>query len=228
MGNFLDKLPVTLYDINKNSLSNYTVVTNVFFRIQIIKEIIDNASAYYVYTIREIDKPEILAEKVYGNPEAHWIILLANDMVDPQYDWPMNYIDFENFIINKYGSVAAAQATPHHYEKVTQRQIGVTNTPYIFRQEIDYANTSNSVPTSFHYDYYTGLENLEYNTYSVANTTVFQTVSREMISCYDYEYNLNESKRTIKIIKPEYYSQIIREYDELTGQNRSPFFRKLL
>lgn len=228
MGNFLDTFPKIIYDINRSNITNYDLTTNIFFRLGIIKSVLDNTSAYYVYTIKETDKPEILADNVYRDPEAHWIILLANDMVDPQYDWPMNYIDFENFIINKYGSVATAQATPHHYEKVTQRQAGVTNTPYIFRQEIDYANTSNSVPTSFHYDYYTGLADSEYITYSVANTTVFQTVSREMISCYDYEYNLNESKRTIKIIKPEYYVQIMGELQSLTGNAAQPFIRRLV
>jgi hypothetical protein len=228
MGNFLDTFPKVIYDINKAKITNYDLVTNIFFRLGIIKEVLDNTSAYYVYTIKETDKPEILADNIYRDPEAHWIILLANDMIDPQYDWPMNYMDFENYIINKYGSIATAQSTTHHYEKVTQRQAGLTNQTIEFRQKIDYANTTNTVSDSYHYDYYAGLADSEYNTYSVANTTVYQIVSRQAISCYDYEYNLNESKRTIKIIKPEYYVQIMGELKALTNSAAQPFIRRLV
>jgi len=229
MGTFLDTFPKIIYNINRSKITNYDLATNIFFRLGIIKNTLDNTSAYYIYTIKESDKPEILADNIYKDPQAHWIILLANDMIDPQYDWPMNYADFENYIINKYGSVAVAQSTDHHYEKVIQRQAGTLNEPYIFRQRIDYANTTNTVPTSYHYDYYTGLaEDIEYLTYSVANTTVYEAVSREAISCYDYEYNLNESKRTIKIIKPEYYVQIMGELQSLTGSAAQPFIRRLV
>lgn len=227
MGNYLDTFPKIIYDVNRARATNYDIATNIFFRLAIIKEVLNNTSAYYVYTIKETDKPEILADNVYRDPEAHWIILLANDMVDPQYDWPLNYMDFENFIINKYGSIATAQSTNHHYEKVTQRQVGTINPIIEFRQRINYANTSNTVPASYHYDYYTGIADSQANTYTVANTTVFQTVLRDAISCYDYEYNLNESKRTIKIIKPEYYAQIMSQLQSLTKSSAQSFVRRL-
>lgn len=230
MGNFLDVFPRTIYDINRSSASNYETVTNIFFRMSIIKETIDNTSSYYIYSIKESDKPETLAENVYNDPQAYWMILYANDMVDPQYDWPLNYNDFGNYIVNKYGSVANSQTSIHHYEKVIDRKVGVSQDSTMeVRVTIDYANTSNTVPSTYHYDYYTGMASSEYTTYSVANTTVHETITKEAVSCYDYEERLNFNKRLIKIIRPIYYSQIMSEFLRLTDQSKPPssFLRRL-
>ena len=41
------------------------------------------------------DTPEIIASKYYGDPEKHWIVLLANDIINPFFDFPLNYQEFE-------------------------------------------------------------------------------------------------------------------------------------
>ena len=90
MAQFFDKFPRISYDIEGKRLTTYQSVTNIFFRVRVIREILGNISAYYEYLIKDDDTPEILADKVYNNPEAHWIIIMANNIVDPQYDWPLN------------------------------------------------------------------------------------------------------------------------------------------
>lgn len=301
MGTFLDKFPTTIYDINKSSISNYETVTNILYRIHIIKETLEKTSAYYVYTIRDGDKPETLAEKVYRNPEAHWIILYANDMVDPQYDWPLDYKNFNNYIENKYGSIANAQIGIHHYEKVTQRVEKSSGTITEIVNVIDYAPKTDSIVTlssvtgtytpgeavyqgtslvdstfsanviSYYsgngylrmanangqilrfnsiigdsssangtvqefvyptvpYDYYLSIpetQDASLETLNVNNKFIEQTVYRKAVSYYDYESQQNDRKREIKIIKQEYYPQILSEFNRLVGENESPFFRKL-
>lgn len=228
MGIFLDSFPKILYDINKNPVTNYETVTNILFRMQIIKEVLDNTSAYYVYNVKDGEKPEILADNIYRNPQAYWIILYANDMMDPQYDWPLEYDNFNNYIISKYGSIANAQTTPHHYEKVIRRQINTSEEYSEIRQTIDYQNQTTTVPATYHYDYFTGTPASEYETFTVGTDTIHQTTLTQEISCYDYELEMNEKKREIKIIKPEYYTQIMSEFNVLTKRSNSPFFRKLV
>lgn len=228
MGNYLDNFPKVLYDINKNNVTNYEAVTNIFFRMHIIKEVLDNTAAYYVYNVKDYDKPETLADNIYRNPEAHWIILYANDMVDPQYDWPLNDDNFNNYIINKYGSIEAAKTTPHHYEKVIRRQINTSEEYSEIRQVIDFSNQTNTVPESYHYDYFIGMPESQYETFTVGTETIHQTTLAVEVSCYDYELEMNEKKREIKIIKPEYYVQIMSEFKILTKVEKSPFFRKLV
>ena len=107
MSKFFDLFPKVAYDIGKSQNATFQNPTNIFFRIGVVREALENISSYYIYNIQDGDKPEVLAEKVYGTPEAHWIILMANDRLDGAYDWPLNYADFNNYIANKYRDAAA-------------------------------------------------------------------------------------------------------------------------
>lgn len=230
MANFFDVFPKILYDIGGKRLTNYSVTTNIFFRLRIIREVLSNMSSYYEYLIADDETPEILAEKVYGNPEAHWIILMANDILDPQYDWPLNYDQFNNYIIKKYGSIENAQTNIHHYEKVLTRVEELSDIVYESRFVVNKEKlTVNDMTVP--YDYYQGTGSLpetqQFTTYNLSDgSTVNETIRRNEISFYDYEQELNEKKRSIKIIKPEYYPQLIREFNSLIG-NEASFIRRL-
>lgn len=228
MGKYLDVFPKVLYDLSGTTYStNRVVVTNLTFRFGFLKEILNNTSAFYEYTIPESEKPETLAEKIYGTPEAHWVLLLANDKFDPQYDWPLNYKDFTNYIIGKYGSIANAKTTIHHYEKVVSRTEELSGINTTFRYIIDYeplANNNIQVP----YDYYTNLaETQSVSTYDIDGKTITEIIYREEITNYDYEESLNENKRNIKLLKPEYFQTVLNEFYKLTRseQNLFPFLR---
>lgn len=297
MSNFLDKFPLVRYTVDKQLLSEFDTVRNVLFRIGIVKDVMEqNVDAYYFYAIRDSDRPETLAEQIYGSAEAHWIILYANNIYDPYYDWPMDQRTFEKYIIKKYGSLEWAKTNYHHYEKVITRENPFAQVTATFKYEVndkkltdgiltiidtefDYgigeiayigpsnvsntfsgqvmawsnangyivlANTSGSakpyqfligassaangtvlktdIPAAPMDAYNTLVDTTDFSTYEVAGRTVFETISRDRVSYYDYEERLNEDKRQIKIIQPQYYMQIMSELDNITGQR--PFYRR--
>lgn len=301
MGNFLDKFPRVPYDINKSNYSNYENITDITFRFSVIKQVLDNTSAYYEYVIRDTETPEILADRVYGDPQSYWIILYANNIFDPQYDWPLNDDALEKFIISKYGSITNAKSQIHHYEKIIARQLENSETVYLQKQEVDYntsitltatidnqtANISSSFVsqivkqlddtnttifkgqltnidlannqlnlsiiegkitnylnllddgtnsilcriidnTQKDLDFYINLpETPQYSSYTVNNKTVREAITRNAVSCYDYEIDANNKKRNIKIIKKEYYGQIVTEFTTMTN-SLPTFYRKLV
>lgn len=291
MSKFLDKFPLVRFTADRKLLNEYDAVTNILFRVGIIKEVMENnVNAYYYYAVRDEERPEVLAERVYGDPEAHWIILYANNIYDPYYDWPMDSRTFEKYIIDKYGSVEWAKTNWHHYEKVITREVPaaqvITTTRFeinekkltdgiitVIDTEFDYylgeiayigpsnesntfsgqilawnnangqivlANTNGSakayqfligaasaangtvlkvdLPTAPMDAYNTLTDTTAFSTYTVADRTVLETISRNRVSYYDYEEQLNEDKRLIKIIQPQYYNQIISELDTITGR----------
>jgi len=219
MGSYLDLFPNIQYDISKLDLSNYETITNITFRVGVIKSVLTNISSYYEYVVRDGETPEILAGNIYGNPESYWIILYANDIYDPQYDWPLDYKSFQNFIINKYGSYAAAQGN-HHYEKVIEREESSTGIITVTVSEINETSlVANTAPSQVGvpYDTYDSLpDEGEWITIDQGDgKTVRQRTYRRAISFYQYEDDLNESKRFIKVIKPDYYFNIQREFKAL-------------
>jgi hypothetical protein len=212
MGSYLDLFPKIQYDITKAKLSNFETDTNITFRIGIVKSILSNISAYYEYVVKDGETPEILAGNIYKNPEAYWIILYANEIYDPQYDWPLDYRSFQNFIISKYGSYENAQNI-HHYEKIIERQESETE---IITTDIYQVNETslvdNTAPSQVNipYDTYDTLpDEGEWVTVNLGDgKSVRQRIYRRAVSFYDYEDSLNESKRFIKVIKEEYYNNI--------------------
>lgn len=246
MSNFFDLFPKILYDINKDSYTNYEVATNIFVRIGVIKESLSGISSYYIYNIKDGDTPERLAEKVYGSPEAHWIIMMSNDIVDSFYDWPLNYDEFNKYIINKYRTAAGGNTVPdnsviswsqvstpggnniYKYFKVIERTDTSTNTTTVWKYKVDYNKTTINVPTNVPYDYYLNLSTEgTYTTYNVDGVTINEKVYGTFQTFYDYEVEQNDSKRTIKIIRPEYYNQIVEELKNILG-TKDPMKRTLI
>ena len=110
---YFDKFPKVAYDINNTLYSTREAVTNIFFRLGIMRQALQNSDAYYVYDIGEGDTPEIVAEKVYGDSGAGWLILYANQMIDPQFDWYLDYEQFNKYVASKYRRAAAAASRDH-------------------------------------------------------------------------------------------------------------------
>ena len=70
------------------SESDFVVAKNFFRRYKINDDVFQYAVFFKKYTIKDGERPETLAEKFYGNQFYDWVILLTNNMVNAQYDWP--------------------------------------------------------------------------------------------------------------------------------------------
>ena len=205
MSNYFSYFPRTFYKPIDGG-SDFDIVTNIMARFKLQENLKTNTALYYTYKIQEEDTPEVLAYKVYGDPEKHWMILMFNDMIDPQYDWPLTDRALNLFVNSKYSSNAntqsgqtglmwARQNIHSYYKDITTTFEQNSN---IISLQIDsgtYANTSLS-STTITLD---------------GGYQVQKTVSKKTKSYYEYEYELNESKRNIKLIKKEFANSLMKE-----------------
>lgn len=100
--NYFDKFPLINY--------KGVVSRNVLLRAK-LKDIVKNqATAFYPYVVKEGEKPDHIAYNYYGSTNYTWLVLLSNEIVDPQFQWYLSTTEFERYIRKKYGSIAAAQA----------------------------------------------------------------------------------------------------------------------
>lgn len=103
MGKFFDKFPLIEYD---GKLARNLLV-NVDFTEQTKKDIYSN----FDYVISDnLYRPDMLSNINYNSPYYDWLIYLSNNVIDPYFDFYMNELDLEKFIIKKYGSISAAQS----------------------------------------------------------------------------------------------------------------------
>ena len=110
---YFNYFPTIGYDVR--GIKNQTridAITNVLVRVR-KKLNITNSALFEQFFVGDGDKPEILAHKFYDDSTLHWIILYANYMTNPFYDWPLTYFDLQKFVATKYPDNANGV---HHYE----------------------------------------------------------------------------------------------------------------
>ena len=100
--------PWTHQQTDTKAVALTDITRNIRFR----RDILANVTVYDYYDIVEGETPEIVAEKIYGNAQYHWIIMLSNDRYDYLGDWPLTYNALEQFVEDKYGAEADSV---HHY-----------------------------------------------------------------------------------------------------------------
>jgi hypothetical protein len=189
--------------ITSDNNSNGILLTNIMARASLIPEALKNPVLYYTYDIQEGDTPEIIAHKYYDDPYRYWIVLFANQITDPQWDWPMSSSVFEKYIIKKYtGTGINVYSSVHHFEK-TDIQTDI-NTQTITRNTVTIGS-----------DQFDELTSSETNTYTLPTGAVTVNVFSRAVSYYEYEDELNESKRNIKLLNKSYVDEFESELKRL-------------
>ena len=202
MAKYFNNFPKEYYTL-EDKPNGLDIVTNIISRFSLEQSFKENTSIYEKYNVQDSDTPEIIASKMYDSPERHWIVLAMNDIVDAQWDWPLNYRTLISFIDDKYtanadvaagqtGLVWAQQNTQSYY--LIETRTTKKNGQYLEKKiQVDantYANANVSVSPST-------------VTLKDGNQITIST-SKESKTYYDYELEENENKRQIKILKPEF------------------------
>ena len=112
---YFSKFPLLAYDIKNNN--NYKLLPDILRRVKLRALVKSGGMVFDKYDVKEGEKPEDVAFKWFGNPELHWVILMTNNITDRYYEWPMNQVQFAEYLTDKYG--AGNEDGVHHYE-ITQ------------------------------------------------------------------------------------------------------------
>ena len=198
----------TVFYTNSDTSSGLDTVTNIIARFSFESELRENTNLFYPYDIQDGDTPEAIANKYYGSSEKHWIVLMFNNIIDPQYDWPLDQRTLIKYINNKYSAngnshspyqtgIQWAQDAGNvkaYYKTVTRLSSKPTKNQIVENIQID-ANTHTNLPVT----------TVTYTLQDGSRTT--ETITKTTQTYYDYEIELNDNKRRIKLLKPEYVTE---------------------
>ena len=126
---YFDAFPVIPYDA-KGDL-HFKDVTNLLRRVGMRAKLKSNTLLYDTYDVKEGETPEMIAHKLYGDAQLHWIILLVNEITDRYHQWPMSGGQFLDYLNDKYSNPDAI----HHYE--TTQTSGDTKVKIEVFNEVD-------------------------------------------------------------------------------------------
>lgn len=180
MANFFRVFPTIIY----NNTPTLDITRRFIFKQNVFK----NHFVYYNYIVKEGELCRAICDKYYGDETLDWVVYLSNEIFDPIFDWHMPQNVFNDFIINKYGSLATAHQTNHSYEIILNE-----------KEELNYRDWSEQKTVFVDWDTF--------------NATPEER--RKELSQYDYEYELNERRRSIQLVDKAFIPQIIQEYESI-------------
>ena len=126
---YFRNFPLIPYDSEGNL--KFKTVTNLLRRVGMRTKLKTNTLLYDTYNVKEGETPEMIAHKLYGDPELHWIILLINEVTDRYHQWPMSLPQFQEYLVDKYDNPDGI----HHYE--TTQDSGNTKVKIEVFNEVD-------------------------------------------------------------------------------------------
>ena len=200
---------------DRSSAEEYITVKNIFRRAKIRNDFYNVATAFEDYMIIANERPDQVAEAVYGDPRYDWVILTANNITNMREQWPLNAQDFQNYILEKYKTESALEEIHHYITEISidsRKRIVVPeglrvdsnfNSQYLdqsTRVEIDYGGTLNDIAT---------VDNV--GTVRDSNGNIVTHDNILAVTNYEYEENLNDAKRRIKILKEDDLDVVIND-----------------
>tara|TARA_A100001391_G_scaffold138703_1_gene97021 strand:- start:5 stop:679 length:675 start_codon:yes stop_codon:yes gene_type:complete len=184
---------------DRKSVYDYQLVKNLFKRAVLRDDVFNDVTNFEKYSVEGDERPDQIAYEFYRDSGLDWIILTTNNIVHVRDEWPMSNRDFLTYLNEKYTSEELSNV--HHYE--TREIRDESNTliqPAGIRVKSDYSVTY------------------------VENDTVKTKSSIKMLTFLEHETNLNDAKRNINILKPDYVEIFLRDIKEIMRYKQSSQF----
>tara|TARA_X000001036_G_C20444634_1_gene710706 strand:+ start:249 stop:767 length:519 start_codon:yes stop_codon:yes gene_type:complete len=105
---------------DKNGKFHGAVVPDIFRRVQLDK-FFKNRTLLIEIFLDDKDTPESVAHDYYGSVNYHWIVLLSNDIIDVNREWPLSTEALGNYVKDKYGADNSSDV--HHYVDSTHEEL---------------------------------------------------------------------------------------------------------
>ncbi len=166
---------------NKN-ISAYIQVKNLFKRGKLREDIFQDLTYFTKYKIAGDKRPDNVAFEVYGSQYYDWVVLLSNNIINYENEWPLSQASFNNYLYSKYITDENLNAVRYYETLEVKDSLGRTVVPAGLEVPSDYSVTF--------YDSGTGR--------SVTRASV------KAVTNYDYENKIDNDKRNIYLLKSEY------------------------
>ena len=210
MSNYFRKLPNLNYpSLLKTRESNLDVVQtkNLFRRAKVREDLFASFMQFDRYKIIGDERPDNVAEKVYGNDNLDWVILMSNNIIDINNEWPLDQFQLNQYLSDKY--TPNELASTHHYETVEFRD---RNNQLIVPAGL-------IVDKNWSMEYLSGEQIRSTNTPSTTSN-MSQNPIKE-VTFLEFETNLNEQKRNINVLKPDLLGLFLKDFDRVMKYDKS-------
>ena len=176
------------------NISDYTTVKNLFKRGKLRDDIFEDLTYFTKYQVVGDDRPDNVAHEVYGDQTLDWLVLLSNNIINVQTEWPLTNLAFSNYLTNKYKTDANLNSVKYYKTIEVRNTLGAIIVPKGVR-----------VPQDYSVEFY----DKQLQAYTTATSIT------EPVTNYDYEVDIEDKKRSIFLLKADYINLILNDMDEI-------------
>ena len=181
-----------------NKVEGRITVKNIFRRSKLRSDVEQVITAFNYYYVKEGYRPDMVAEEIYNDSELDWVVLTSNNITNVRDQWPLTHNDLNNYMLEKYGSEENILGISHYETRKIVDEYNRIVMPAGLEVDADFT--------------------FQYKNYSNSMITVNPAVA---VTYYDHEVKVNEDKRKIKILKPEFLSVFITDHQNLMNYKES-------
>jgi len=225
MGYFRE-LPNLLYQSpypTKKSSGDYITITNIFRRAKIFESFQNNVFVFDKYVIGDNERPDNVAEKMYGSPTLDYIVIISAGITNINHQWPLQDYQVYDNSLARYGSEISMNEV-HHYEtyEIKDGQGRQILPPNLI---VDSSFKIDGSSLRFGTNRFTIISQLgnrqldDKNEYTVATDKIARPVTN-----YEHDINENEKLRKIDILKPNLVPTFIEDFKDAVRYAQSSGF----
>ena len=179
---------------------DYSITKNFFKRAKLREDIFQDLAFFTKYSVLGDDRPDNVADLIYGDASLDWVVLIANNIVNVQSEWPMSQGDFNTYVTEKYADEETLYSGIHHYEA---NEVKTSDGSIIIA-----SGTRVSVGQSVSY-----FDDL-------SEQQIVRTDIASPITNYMHEDKLNNDKRNIFVLKPIYLNILFDDLEEIMANKK--------
>ena len=205
MSNYFRRLPNLDYPSllkNRESNTDFVETKNLFRRAKVREDLFSNFMQFDKYKIIGDERPDNVAEKVYGSSDLDWVVLMSNNIIDINNEWPLTQFQLNSFLRNKY--TPQELVSIHHYETLELRD----------------SKNQLILPAGIVVDENFNLEYLSGGQIKSTNSLVDGRPVKA-VTFFDYENDLNDKKRNINVLKQEFLGIFIKDFERIMKYDKS-------
>jgi hypothetical protein len=213
------------------SNDEYIAVKNIFKRPKLRGDLKNVFTAFADYVIAEDMRPDEVSSSIYGDPRYDWVVLIANDITNYRSQWPLNSTSFEKYILEKYGSYEALEEIHHYETKLFRDEYERLVLPPGLKVDSNFTMKYLQTTPSRTYEVDYGVVDSQTNfttdnagTVRDVNGKILQNTEVIGVTNYQYEVNINDGKRRIKVVKAEFLDTIISDMRRIMTYKKSTQF----
>ena len=186
---------------NRNKIEDRIIVKNIFKRSKLRTDIDQAITAFNYYYVEQGMRPDMVAKDLYDDPELDWVILTTNNIINVRDQWPLEHNDLYSYMLEKYGSDA----------KIAEAEI------YETREILDEYNRV-VMPAGLQVDKEFSFQYLNFS------GQIIKVLSSQVVAPvtnYQLEVRLNDEKRKIRVLKPQFVSLFLTDHKNIMRYDRS-------